>query len=196
MYPVTHMAIAVGSVWTGESVWHRLGRRRSSANGVVHAIDYRIVALGALLPDAIDKPLWRITGHDIGSDHTIGHTLVFSLAILAAGALFARRGESRLLWLGLGAVSHPLVDPVVVYPSTLLWPLFGVSFGPTPGIPSPYLRVLDAVLAGIGAVGLMRSNRFRGHTKRFLTTGELAGGDSTYGRRQPVAQGRGPEPQG
>jgi hypothetical protein len=69
---------------------------------------FPFVALGALVPDAIDKPLYRLTS--IPSDHTIGHTLLLSLVLIAAGALLARRGEPRILWLGLGSLSHPLVD--------------------------------------------------------------------------------------
>src|SRR5574341_450081 len=110
MYPIAHMGIAVGGVWAGERLSRRLARR-ARAESSTTAIDYRLVALGALVPDAIDKPLYRLTS--IPSEHTIGHTLLFSLALIAAGALLARRGEPRVFWLGLGSLSHPLVDPVI-----------------------------------------------------------------------------------
>lgn len=171
MYPVTHMGIAVGGVWAGERLSRRLLRGRTAKDATT-GIDYRFVALGALVPDVIDKPLYRVT--PIASDHTIGHTLAFSLALIVAGAVLARRGEMRLFWLGLGSLSHPLVDPVIVYPATLFWPLLGLEFGPSPGVPSWYLRAIDAGLLALGVLAWWsRPGRLRERARWFLTTGAI-----------------------
>jgi len=170
MYPVTHMVVAVGGVWAGERLSRRLPGVRGD-DGAATGIDYRFVALGALMPDVIDKPLYRVTS--IGSDHAIGHTLAFSLALIAVGAVLARRGEMRLFWLGLGSLSHPLVDPVVMYPGTLLWPLLGWGFEPSPGIPGLYLRAADAALAAV-ALGLWwKRGWFRARVRRFARVGAV-----------------------
>lgn len=172
MYPVAHMGIAVGGVWAGEKIFRRLARRPELNHRWRTDVDYRLVALGALVPDAIDKPLYRLTS--IPSDHTIGHTLLFSLALIAAGALLARRGEPRILSLGLGSLSHPLVDPVIAYPQTLFWPLLGWGFVPSPGIPGWYLRAIDAGLVVVAAaVWWRRSAGFRERARRFVQAGVL-----------------------
>ena len=103
MYLVAHMAAAVGGVWLGE----RLVRRaRGAVPSAVSRIDFRWAAVGALVPDVIDKPLARAgieaLSYDQTAGHTIGHTLVASAAVIAVGSLLARRGDGRLLWLGIG----------------------------------------------------------------------------------------------
>lgn len=140
----------------------------------------RLVAIGALVPDAIDKPLARFgvdaLSYSETAGHTIGHTLVLALAVIIVGAVLARRGDARLLWIGLGILSHPLVDPVIVYPSALVWPLLGSDFPESKGIPSSYLRIFDAILVATFALAFVRSEALRNRAQRFVTKGELAGG--------------------
>jgi hypothetical protein len=172
MYPVTHMTIAVGSVWVGERLWRRL-RHGSDPSS---AIDLRIVAVGSLLPDAIDKPLSRIGveafSYEATSGHTIGHTLLLSALVIAAGLLLSRRGEPRLLWFGLGSFTHLLVDPVVLYPGVLFWPASGWDFPFSHGIPSRYLIAGDVLLIVLGAAAIARSGRWRAKAASFLRRGE------------------------
>ena len=88
------------------------------------------VALGCLLPDLLDKPLWLL-GLARGT-RLFGHTLLFVGALLVAGWL------SRRPWLraiGLGAVTHLALDLAgelfsghPVWKSWLLWPGFGWGF--------------------------------------------------------------------
>lgn len=174
MYPVAHMAAAVGGVWLGERLMKRL---RIAAAGGASRIDYRWVAVGGLIPDAIDKPLARAgieaLSYDQTAGHTIGHTAVVALSIIAVGLMVARRGDGRLLWLGLGSATHLLVDPVIAYPGVLAWPLFGFDFPKSRGIPSwPYLILFDVVLVAAGLIACL-GEPFREWLWRFVRTGSV-----------------------
>ena len=180
MYPITHMTIAVGGVWIGERLWRRLRRlagRPSLSPEVAEQpsnarLDYRLVALGALIPDLIDKPLKLFVLPSLPDDHTYGHTLILSVAIIAVGFVLARRGDTRLLALGLGCLTHPLVDPVVIYPRTLFWPLFGAEFPVATGIPGWYLRLADVVLVGF-AIAIWQRDWFSRIRRGLLRHGTL-----------------------
>jgi membrane-bound metal-dependent hydrolase YbcI (DUF457 family) len=163
MYPVTHATIAVGAVKAGE----RLFPARWLP------FDYRFVVVGAVLPDLIDKPL-RLLDFGVPHGHTYAHTLLFSLLVIICGSLIIRRsGDARVLLLGLGSLSHPLVDPVIVYPRTLFWPLFGLDFADSRGIPGAYLLIIDAALVAVLALALVRSRALRTRAAAFARTGEL-----------------------
>jgi hypothetical protein len=162
MYPVAHMAVAVGGVKAIEKLFPASHK----------PLDYRFAALGALVPDLIDKPLERLGIAGVPDGHTFAHTLLFSSLLIASGVLLARkRRDPRLLLLGLGSLTHLLVDPVVVYPRTLFWPLFGWDFGRSNGIPGVYLIAVDAVLVAVAAAALAQSPALRGRAIRFVRSG-------------------------
>lgn len=85
---------------------------------------------GALLPDLIDKPLWRagvfVTGH------TIAHSV---LVVCTVAVVVAAVPQLRLLAPAvLGQATHVAGDLIVAYPSFLrnfAWPL--LTQRPTPG---------------------------------------------------------------
>ena len=94
-------------------------------------IDYRILLLGSLLPDIVDKPLgfWLLPELFNHSTRNIGHTLVFNLSLLVVGLLLLRLTQcSRPLCLGLGSAGHLLLDHMWEQPSKFLWPFYGWSF--------------------------------------------------------------------
>lgn len=112
--------------------------------------------------------------YDQTAGHTIGHTLLFALCLIWAGTLVARRGEPRLLWLGVGSLTHLLVDPVIAYPSVLGWPLFGMDFPESKGIPSwPYLIGFDLMLVAAGVLVSLESPVWRERILRFALNGQF-----------------------
>jgi hypothetical protein len=130
------------------------------------------VALGSVLPDLIDKPLkWFVLRDRLPDDHLWGHTLLLPSALLTAGAALARRGDSRLLALGLGCLTHPLVDPVVHYPKTLLWPALGTEFPEAEGRLGVYPLFLEAALIGGAFLLHRRSETVRVWISRLLRGG-------------------------
>lgn len=179
MHPIAHSTIACAAAKVCEPALRRVG-------GPGAGIDYRFAAAGAVLPDAIDKPLaWVLLPGTFDDSHLIGHTLLFSLSLILVGLVLARRGEMRLLLLGIGALMHLPVDPVLRNPSTLLWPLLGTEFDYAKP-PVPYSIVVDAgllVVFGFAA----RKPRWRARMWRFLTRGELSWDEENRGARGVAA---------
>jgi membrane-bound metal-dependent hydrolase YbcI (DUF457 family) len=117
------MAAACGSVWFANRELARNGRAGRAVE-LLHEVDYRAVAVGSLLPDLIDKPLnWFVLrGSDLGGHH-IGHSIVFSLALLVVGLVASTRGDNRLFLLACGAITHVLFDSMTHVPWSLLYPV-------------------------------------------------------------------------
>lgn len=112
------------------------------------------LALGCLLPDLIDKPLWIAALHFADETHPpfvagtriFGHTLLFALLLCAAAAL--RRAPA--LWaVAAGDLTHLALDlfgevaapPRVRWRGWLFWPLYGWQFPASP-IESPLRHLL------------------------------------------------------
>lgn len=94
-------------------------------------VDVRFLALGALLPNLVDKPLGTIVFADyFGADRIYGHTLAFSTLIMAVVLLTTRRGRVRRQWMALaiGSMLHLVLDGMWASGGVLFWPLLGVKF--------------------------------------------------------------------
>src|SRR6266508_5355986 len=105
MYPVAHIVVASGAAWGAERVVWRAFRgaalsapkQRAGANRR-SLFDYRLVALGALLPDIIDKPLaWFILGNRVEDNHLFAHTFLFGLIAAFPGLNLASRGNPLII---------------------------------------------------------------------------------------------------
>lgn len=98
-------------------------------------VDLRFLALGALLPDLIDKPIGTILFADsIGTGRWVGHTLLFSTVIMGVVLLLTRRGRRRRAWMALaiGCMLHLILDGMWTTPEVLAWPFLGLEFPPGP----------------------------------------------------------------
>lgn len=107
--------------------------RLSLLNGVLSCarrLDYRIILLGSMLPDLIDKPVGTLFFRDTFSNgRIISHTLLFLILITLAGRyLYRSRGMNWLLALSLGTLAHLIFDQMWRAPRTLLWPIYGFAF--------------------------------------------------------------------
>ena len=103
MFPLAHLGIPLIPIIIAE--------RRD--------IDFRLLALGALLPDIIDKPL----GHLILSENNgriIAHTLIFAIFAVALAIHYR-----KLLPLSYGIVFHGILDTTFTDPQGTLWPFTG-----------------------------------------------------------------------
>ena len=126
-------------------------------------LDWRVLTLGALLPDVIDVPF---------GGARLGHTLACSVVLLAAVMLGTRgRGRTtrkRLLALPMGTFMHLVFDNAWATTAVFWWPAMGTSFG------SARLPSLDRPLAVVAVqeiVGLVALWWALGH---FLDTGPAA----------------------
>jgi hypothetical protein len=92
--------------------------------------DIRILVLGSLLPDVIDKPIGNFFFRETFDNGRIfSHTLVFFLWIAVMGLfLYKRIGKTWLLVLSFGTLIHLVLDQMWLEPRTLLWPFLGFSF--------------------------------------------------------------------
>ncbi|MDQ4149744.1 MAG: metal-dependent hydrolase [Actinomycetota bacterium] len=158
------------------------------------SIDYRVVLLGAILPDLIDKPIGRIFfEEEFQNGRIFGHTLLFSTLLLLAIQL-SLRGSAARRWfiLPIASLIHVALDGMWNEPVTLFWPLFTTTFPKFPEesywwealmrpLEHPATLVKElvglALLVYIGAAyRLLEASRI----KEFMRTGVL---------RQPRAAG-------
>jgi len=93
-------------------------------------VDIRLLMIGALLPDIIDKPAGQFFFREPFSNGRIfSHTLLFLILVTVAGLyLYWRRGSSWLLALSFGTFAHLVLDRMWRAPQTLFWPVLGSAF--------------------------------------------------------------------
>lgn len=86
-------------------------------------IDYRMVIIGSMLPDIIDKPLFLIFGNNGFVDgRGFTHSLLFQLVLMTGGLLLRK---SWLLLLAFAGLMHLALDSIWHLPVTLFWPFLG-----------------------------------------------------------------------
>jgi len=93
-------------------------------------IDPKYLAIGALFPDLIDKPLGRVIfASTLENGRIIGHTLFFSLILFLIGLyLYKKKGDLRIISLTTGSFFHLMEDQMWASPKILFWPFFGLNF--------------------------------------------------------------------
>lgn len=93
-------------------------------------IDIRLLLIGSILPDIVDKPIGLYFFKDTFSNGQIfGHTLLFFVVITLVGlALYLSLKKIWVLVLAFGTFTHLILDRMWQNPRTLLWPLYGSSF--------------------------------------------------------------------
>jgi hypothetical protein len=93
-------------------------------------IDPRYLAIGAILPDLIDKPIGEVIfASTFASGRIVGHTLLFSLLLFLLGLyIYDKRKDIRVISLTAGSFLHIFEDQMGSDPQTFFWPLFGWSF--------------------------------------------------------------------
>ncbi len=154
-------------------------------------IDYRLLLVGALLPDLIDKPLSLAFGI---AGRNIAHTLLFASSLTLLFFLVRwRPGPSghRLVLVGvfvplaIGSWTHLLLDRMWELPEILLWPFLGLTFPLDPfdlfsfleGYRDPYVLIGDVL--GAAALGYFawRHRLFQwSNLLRFVREGRLEEG--------------------
>lgn len=93
-------------------------------------LDIRLLLIGSLLPDVIDKPLGRFLVMDtFGNGRIFSHTLLFLIIATIAGYyLYRKYRKSWLLAMSPGIFLHLALDRMWLTPKTLFWPLYGLAF--------------------------------------------------------------------
>ena len=97
-------------------------------NGARPKLNYLFIALGALLPDLIDKPIGRILlGESVANGRLFGHTLLFVLILITIG-FFLKDHRDAVFCLSFATFLHLCEDRMWEMPATLLYPLYGFGF--------------------------------------------------------------------
>ena len=93
-------------------------------------VDIRLLLIGSLLPDIIDKPVGQYFFRETFSNGRIfSHTLLFLIMVTVAGLyLYRRSNREWLLVLSFGTFTHLVLDQMWLAPQTLFWPLLGFTF--------------------------------------------------------------------
>lgn len=89
---------------------------------------------GAVLPDLIDKPVgYLLFPATIGYGRIYAHTLLIALIILAIGLiLWRRRSDPGVFSLGIGILSHQILDQMWRQPKNWYFPFLGPFHGKSP----------------------------------------------------------------
>jgi len=176
MFPVGHVAYTWGAV----NVLQR--HIPEWAN-----VDYRWLAVAAMLPDIADKPLAVTVFRDSQTSQGLFHTLLFHLAV-AAIALAVWRWRSLPYLLAFN--THLVFDQMWHHPETLFFPFKGWEFDPYRFVGTPeamvsvywdiFLLPQIWIAEGIGAIILAffffhyRLYRWP-NLRHFLLTGRFCG---------------------
>ena len=113
MFLLGHLGIGLGLAWL--LAWKSPSR-----------IDYRLVLLGAILPDLIDKPIGILLGLET---RIWAHTFLFLFAVLALSFVPVWRA---LRFVGFGIATHLLLDRIWDQSYIALYPVDGWAFPPAP----------------------------------------------------------------
>ena len=106
------------------------GRLESWFASLGDRIDIRLLLIGSLLPDIIDKPIGVYLFRDtFSSGRIFAHTLLFLIVISVTGFfLYRSYGKKWLLVVSFGSFVHLILDKMWLEIETLLWPLYGFAF--------------------------------------------------------------------
>lgn len=93
-------------------------------------MDFRLLLVGSMLPDIIDKPIGQVIFREMFSNGRIfAHTLLFLIVVTLLGLyLYRSRGRLWLFVLAFGSAIHLILDQMWLTPRTLLWPIYGWGF--------------------------------------------------------------------
>ena len=106
------------------------GKASSRLVVLAKRIDIRLLFIGALLPDIIDKPLGQLILRDnISNGRIFAHTLLFFIITALLGLyIYTKHRQLWLLVIAFGVLTHLIFDAMWETPRTLFWPLFGLAF--------------------------------------------------------------------
>lgn len=135
-------------------------------------IDYRLIAVGSMLPLVVDFPI----GY-----RAYGHTLVFAAALLTI-AMLATIGRPRLLrrrvlCVPIGVFCGLVLSGAFLHSDLFWWPALGTSFAHEPVLPVAWVVAVEE-LAGLVACWFVVGRYdlyLPGPRREFVRSGRLRG---------------------
>jgi inner membrane protein len=156
----------------------------SGLNVINGFMDIRILLIGSILPDIVDKPLSFL---GFGGGRSIAHTLLIFCVVLLIGFFQSLNfKKTGFLALAAGMFSHLILDFMWRIPQILFWPLMGWSF-PTPDpvnwiqlifmwwkilLANPWVEITEVIglIIFLGFVGILLRQR---KVKVFIAKGKV-----------------------
>ena len=123
----------VGITTAVVKAYENISKQHKDKKNKVH-IDYRVVMIGSILPDIIDKPIGAYFFRNVFHNSRIfAHSLIFSIILISIGAYyFYKKKNNNVLLLGVGSFIHLILDSMWLYPRILFWPFSGGKFPTRP----------------------------------------------------------------
>lgn len=88
--------------------------------------DLRLLIIGSLLPDIIDKPIGMFL---FGNGRVFTHSLLITFLLLMIGTFLAlNHKKTGVLAVGIGTAMHLILDEMWRTPNILFWPSLGWRF--------------------------------------------------------------------
>ncbi len=124
-----HTGIALGAATIVTGVVNRR-EKVSWLTSLSKYMDIRVLLVGSMLPDIIDKPVGMYFFRDTFQNGRIfSHTLLFLVVLTVIGFyLFKAHRQAWMLTLAAGTAMHLVLDGMWGVPGTFFWPLFGFQF--------------------------------------------------------------------
>ncbi|AGL01038.1 metal-dependent hydrolase [Desulfoscipio gibsoniae] len=177
MLLLAHVGITLGMAKGIQKVMEDQGIK-----GITEWIDLRLVIIGSILPDIIDKPLGGIIFKEtIGNGRIYSHTLLFLLFLLVVAAyVWSKYSKPGMLVVAGGCIVHHILDGIWLYPGTFLWPAYGWAF--PKGNPENWLQLwlnlltepryfLQEVIGGIIIICFVKNIVSRRQFVKFIVNG-------------------------
>ncbi len=97
---------------------------------LAHYVDMRLIFVGSMLPDIIDKPLGHLIFKDqLSNGRLMCHSLLFFILLSLSGIFLWRKSNKRwLMAVSFGVILHLVLDQMWLNPGTLFWPALGFPF--------------------------------------------------------------------
>jgi hypothetical protein len=168
----------------GASAEKRTRTWREPLERLSRKVDLRLLLIGSLLPDIIDKPIGLLLFPGVfGGGRLFAHTLLFVLVLTSIGLVYNwARGNNGILVLAYGSAMHLLLDNMWRSPVILLWPFLGpMPVGTTEqwlthlfeNLTQNPLAYVPEMVGAIIAAPLVWALFRRGGLLRFLRTGTV-----------------------
>ncbi len=125
-----HTGLTLGAATIAAGVANRRSGKTPRFVSLSKYVDVRILMVGAMLPDIIDKPVGMyFFVNTFHNGRIFSHTLLFLLLLIGIGlVLYKTKRQVWMLTLAAGTFTHLIFDGMWGVPGTLLWPLYGWNF--------------------------------------------------------------------
>lgn len=112
------------------------------------AIDFRLVFIGAILPDLVDKLIiFFISNETVHSGRIYGHTLLFAIVLTGIGKIVWNKYKKPWLLLLAGcSIIHLAFDSMWLYMVTLFWPVYDLFSSHITVYPQAFNHAIMSIL--------------------------------------------------